>query len=470
MRETNRIGLFTDYYELMMAQGIFFQGNPQCEFYAFYRNNFRHSSFSILSGIAELLDDIRDFRFSEEDIRYLSGLKVFRKEFLDYLEDFSFKGDIYSFAEGDIVFPYEPVLKIRGSFCECTLLETFILNCLNFSSCVATKAAMVVESAKGRPVFEFAPRRAPFLESANSASYAAYVGGCCATSNTLAGRMYGIPVFGTMAHSWIMSFESEYDAFLEFYRLYPDNCTFLIDTYDTLKSGIVSAMRVGEIMRKDGKSFNIRIDSGDLSYLARECRKALDANGFKDSKICLSNDLDEVIISQLYLEETPVDSFGVGTKLVNQSSLGFVYKLCRIFKDGKPVDKMKISSSKEKITLPGSAQVYRFYGRDGLMCADMIEGEGRLETCSQYVLHHPIKEEKFVLRDFDHFETKLEKRVESGDLVAAVGTASSNRDFCRKSLSMLHRSHKRLLNPHIYKVSLGENIRSDSERILADFK
>ncbi|HAL18451.1 MAG TPA: nicotinate phosphoribosyltransferase [Spirochaetaceae bacterium] len=470
MRKTDRIGLFTDYYELLMAQGVFFNGNPECEFYAFYRNNPRHSAYSILSGISELLEDIADFRFSQDDISYLSGLGVFRKEFLKYLEGFSFSGEILSFRDGDVIFPYEPVLIIRGTFCECALLETFVLNCLNFPSCVATKAARVVESAKGKPVFEFAPRRAPFLESANCASYSAYLGGCCATSNTLAGRIYDIPVFGTMAHSWIMNFDSESDAFLSFYGMYPDNCTFLIDTFDTLKSGIFSAMKVGAAMRKDGKTFNIRIDSGDLSYLAKECRRILDSNGFLDTKICLSNDLDESIISQLYLENTPADSFGVGTKLVNQSSLGFVYKLSRISKNGRFVNRMKISSSKEKMTLPGSFQVHRFYGKDGIMCADMIESVGKFAWSKQYLLHHPVKDEAFVLKDFDRCEEKLVQRVFQGNLTADVPTATQCRDFCRNALALLHDSHKRLLNPHIYKVSLGECIKAERESIVAGFK
>ena len=451
-----------------MAQGILEEGNPDVEFYCFFRQNICSNGYSILCGIDEFISDLAYFRFSDEDIEYLSSLKIFKKSFLSYLKNFEFRGSLDSFDEGSIIFPYEPVIRVSGNFVECTLIESMILNYINYATSVATKASRIVSLAAGRSVMEFGMRRSPFLNAANSESRAAFIGGCSSTSNTLAGKLYDIPVAGTMAHAWVMSFESQLKAFYKFAELYPENCILLIDTYDTLKSGIEDAIKVGLDMKKKGIDIGVRIDSGDLMYLSKKVREKLDIAGLKNATICLSNDIDESIIASLLLDNTPVDSFGIGTKLVSPHPTGFVYKLTRVKNNNVWKDTMKISSSIEKSTLPGRNQVYRMFDSNDQMMADIIEREESFRKSDSYTLYHMIKNEKFVLNKEAYFQKMLNEKMINGKVVYNIRSAKEIRNSSLLSLSSLHSSYKRILNPHVYKVSLGENLKNLRNKILSE--
>lgn len=309
--------LMTDFYELTMMYGYAkSNNNPKVVFDMFYRTNPYNGGYVVFTGLHDLLKRIEAFTFSKSDIEYLRGLNSFDEEFLSYLEDFSFKGDVYAMDEGSIVFPGEPLIRVESSLMEAQLIEGMLLNTINFQSLIATKASRLYHSTKGAPMMEFGLRRAQGPDGALTASRAAFIGGCSATSNTLAGKVFNIPVAGTMAHSWIMSYESELEAFRLFANLYPDNAVLLIDTYDTLGSGIDNAIIVGKELQQKGKHISVRIDSGDLSYLSREIRRKLDESGLTDSKIVVSNDLTEEIIDTLVNDKVPIDSYGIGTHLV----------------------------------------------------------------------------------------------------------------------------------------------------------
>ena len=341
--------LTTDFYELAMAQGYFLKKhNPRVVFDMFYRTNPFNGGYLIFTGLEELLTKLENFRFSKEDIEYLRSLRQFDESFLDFLSSYRFHGDIYAFDEGCPVFPGEPLIRVETDLIDAQLIETIILNTVNFQSLIATKASRMVLATKGRgAIMEFGLRRAQGEDGGHSASRASFIGGTKVTSNTFAGKKYGIPVAGTMAHSWIMSFENEVEAFRAFAELYPDNAIFLIDTYDTLTSGIESAIKVGLEMKKKGKRIGVRIDSGDLSYLSKAVRRKLDEAGLFDATICISNDLTEEIILNLVNDAAPIDSWGIGTHLVtggNQASLNGVYKLAAKEEDGIFIPTLKVSS------------------------------------------------------------------------------------------------------------------------------
>ncbi|MFA6891045.1 MAG: nicotinate phosphoribosyltransferase, partial [Sphaerochaetaceae bacterium] len=346
--------LVTDFYELNMMQGYFeTRHNPNVVFDMFYRNNPFNGGYAVFAGLNELIDKLEGFSFSDDDIAYLRGLGQFSEPFLDFLSGYRFQGDLYAFREGSIVFPGEVLVRIHTSLIDAQLIEGLLLNTLNFQTLIATKAARMVEASGRGTIMEFGLRRAQGEDGALSASRAAFIGGCKVTSNTLAGKSYDIPVAGTMAHSWIMSYDNELDAFRAFADLYPDNAILLIDTYDTLRSGIDNAIKVGLEQKAKGKSIGVRIDSGDLSYLPRAIRKRLDEAGLQDATICVSNDLTEEIIQTLVTDKVPIDSWGIGTHLVtggDQSSLNGVYKLAAKEERGSYVPTMKISNTFEKTT------------------------------------------------------------------------------------------------------------------------
>ncbi|MDD7014532.1 MAG: nicotinate phosphoribosyltransferase, partial [Spirochaetales bacterium] len=323
--------LFTDFYELTMAQGYWKQNmNHQVVFDMFFRRQPFNGGFSVFAGIETLLDSITSFRFSEEDIDYLRSQKIFEEGFLEYLKTFKFTGDLWAFDEGSIIFPQEPLVRIHADLIEAQIVEGLILNIINFQSLIATKTARVWLASKKGAIMEFGLRRAQGPDGAMSATRAAYIGGAAGTSNTLAGKIYGIPVMGTMAHSWVMSFPSELEAFEAYAKIYPDKTVFLIDTYDTLKSGIKNAIKAGAKLVEQGYNFGVRLDSGDISYLTQEVRKELDKAGFPQAYISVSNELTEEIIETLVQENAPIKSWGVGTHMVtggNESSFTGVYKL-----------------------------------------------------------------------------------------------------------------------------------------------
>ncbi len=379
---TMNLTLLTDLYELTMMQGYFKSHAAETVIFdAFYRKNPNDGGFAIAAGLEQVIDYIKNLRFSDDDISYLRSLHIFEEDFLEYLSNFRFSGDIYAIPEGTVVFPREPLIKVVAPIMEAQLVETAILTIINHQSLIATKAARVVYAAKGDSIMEFGLRRAQGPDAGVYGARAAMIGGCVGTSNVLTGQLFDVPVMGTHAHSWIMSFPDEYTAFRTYADLYPDSCCLLVDTYDTLKSGVPNAIRVFQEMRDAGiplKKYGIRLDSGDLAYMSKQARKLLDAAGFKDAYIAASSDLDEYLIQSLKLQGCKISSWGVGTNLITSKdcpAFGGVYKLAAIKDEstGKFIPKIKLSENTEKITNPGDKTIYRIYDKNhGKIKADLI--------------------------------------------------------------------------------------------------
>jgi len=463
--------LFTDFYSLTMAQGYWKLGmNNRAVFEMYFRRNPFGAGFSVFAGLQTLLEKLRSYSFLPDDIRYLKGLGIFEDAFLDYLKDFRFSGSLWAMEEGTIVFPNEPLIRVDGGLIECQLIEGMLLNTVNFQSLIATKAARVILAAGKGSVIEFGLRRAQGPDGALSAARAAYIGGVIATSNVLAGKEFGIPVVGTMAHSWVMAWPGEEEAFRAYAKLFPDKTIFLIDTYDTLNSGIVNAIKVGKTLAAEGKNFGVRLDSGDIHYLSVEVRKRLDAAGLKDATISVSNDLDESIIHALNEANAPVDIWGVGTQMVTggtEAAFPGVYKLAAMEEGkGKPTAKMKFSDNPEKTTNPGIKQVWRICDTEGMYIADVLaleeSGEPDLiEKGKTYSFWHPQGD----YRRFSHTldggaELLLTERLRNGKSLEGESPLSDIRERVRRGLLCLDQSYKRILNPHIYKVSVTERLRS----------
>jgi len=472
----NCSALFTDFYSLTMAQGYWKgSGDRRSVFEFFFRRQPFSGGYSVFAGLETLLGHLRSLSFSGDDLEYLRGTGVFEDGFLDYLAGFRFSGSLWAVDEGTTVFPHEPLVRVEGGLVECQLVEGLLLNTLNFQSLVATKARRVwLASGKGS-VMEFGMRRAQGPDGALSASRAAFIGGAACTSNTLAGRMFGIPVVGTMAHSWVMSFPSEREAFAAYAELYPDRCVFLIDTYNTLKSGIQSAMEVGRTLKGKGKSFGVRLDSGDIHYLSLEARRILDEAGFRDATIAVSGDLDEHIVSTLKESGSPVDSWGVGTRMVtggDDPAFNGVYKMAAREDSGGVVSQvMKFSDNPEKTTNPGIKQVWRIRDGNGSAVADVmgidsadggfpagLPGE-RIEAGNRYRFWHPAA-------DYRHFfhvpetepEPLLKKRLDRGIPCSPSPSLAEVRARSLADFETFDPTHKRLLNPHVYKVSITDGL------------
>ena len=462
--------LFTDFYELTMAQGYWKENmNEKVVFDMFFRRNPFNGGFSVLAGNETLLDALTSFRFSEDDIKYLADQKIFEQGFLDYLKDWHFTGDLYTMDEGTVIFPQEPLVRIHANLIEAQILEGLILNHVNFQSLIATKTARIWLASKKAPIMEFGLRRAQGPDGAMSATRAAYIGGAAGTSNTLAGKLYGIPVMGTMAHSWIMSHSSELEAFREYAKIYPQNSVFLIDTYDTLKSGVKNAIIAGGELVEKGYNFGVRLDSGDISYLTREVRKALDEAGYPQAKISVSNELTEEIISTLVAGNAPINSWGVGTHMVtggNESSFTGVYKLCaRHNKEtGGMTPAMKFSDNPAKTTNPGIKNVYRLYDEKGMACADILALENEvLETGKEYRYYHPMVDYRQFSFTAARIEPLLKKRISNGERtqprLSDAEQLKISHDNMQKQLETFDESYKRILNPHIYKVSISQELK-----------
>ncbi len=468
-----RSALFTDFYELTMAQGYWKYGmDRRAVFEMFFRRQPFAGGFSVFAGLETFLDKLQDFRFSGEEIDYLSGLGIFEPGFLEYLRGFRFKGDVWAVPEGTIVFPQEPLIRIDAGLIEAQLIEGMLLNAVNFQSLVATKTARVWLASKCGKIMEFGLRRAQGPDGAMSATRASYIGGALGTSNTLAGKRFGIPVMGTMAHSWVMSFPSEIEAFRAYAKAYGDKSVFLIDTYDTLNSGIKSAVEAGRELKAEGKRFGVRLDSGDMHYLSVEVRKALDAAGLEDATIAVSNDLDESIVQTLVSAGAPIDSWGIGTQMVtggSESSFTGVYKLAaKADESGKLIPAMKFSDNPEKTTNPGVKQVWRMYDRNGMAVADALAlddpadpaGPETIEKGVERSFWHPSV-------DYRHFhrapegetEALLKLCVKNGERCAPAPSLPDIRARVRSQLETFDGSYKRLLNPHVYKVSVTERVK-----------
>jgi nicotinate phosphoribosyltransferase len=466
--------LFTDLYELTMMQGYFLLGFEQrVVFDTFFRRQPYGGGFGVFAGLEDLLESLRELRFSAQDITYLDSLRLFRPEFLRYLSEFRFRGDVFAMAEGDIVFPLEPLVRVHAPLVEAQLIESLVLNTLNFQTLIATKAARVYVAACGGSVLEFGMRRAQGMDGALSASRAAYVGGAAATSNTLAGRLYGIPVRGTMAHSWVMAFDTEAEAFQRFAEVYPENCILLIDTYDTLSSGLENAIRVGRSLQGgSGAGFGVRLDSGDLEYLARAVRARLDQAGLRHAVIAASNELSEDIIHQLVQDGAPIDIWGVGTSLVTggtDASLSGVYKLTAREVDGAMAPTIKISNNPDKTTNPGVKQVYRFLGANGAPIADLMAlEEEHIEGNGAQVFHHPSVDTSHRLADYAEVRPMLKQRMAAGEIVGERPALAAIREHALDGLRHLDDSYKRIINPHIFKVSLSGALKNLKRRMIEE--
>ena len=477
---TQDLTLLTDLYELTMMQGYYYKQsqNETVVFDVFFRQNPCNNGYSICAGLDQVISYIKNLNFTYEDVDYLRGLGIFSEEFLHYLSGFHFSGDIYAIPEGTVVFPKEPLLKVIAPIMEAQLVETAILNIINHQSLIATKTSRIVFAANGSGIMEFGLRRAQGPDAGLYGARAAMIGGCVGTSNVLAGQLFDVPVMGTHAHSWIMSFEDEYTAFKTYADMYPDNCTLLVDTYDTLKSGVPNAIRVFQECKKEGhvlKKYGIRLDSGDLAYLSKEARKMLDAAGFPDATIVASNDLDEYLLHDLGLQGAKIDSWGVGTNLITSKdcpSFGGVYKLAATMdKDGNFIPKIKISENTEKITNPGNKTSYRIYDKaTGKIKADLICFVGETyDTDKDLLLFDPIETWKKTKLPGGSYTMReiLVPVFRNGECVYQSPSVKEIAEYCRQEKDTLWDETKRLFYPHEVHVDLSQSL-YDVKKALLD--
>lgn len=455
---SSSLGLYTDFYELTMAQGYFYHGkkNDTSTFDYFFRTNPYQGGFTVFAGLADFLDMLAQFQFSHSDIEYLRK-QGFKSEFLTFLRDFQFTGTIFSVNEGEIVFPNEPVIRVEGNIIECQLIESMLLNIINFESLIATKAFRIKQAAGDRIFSDFGLRRAQGL-GAIHASRAAFIGGASSTSNVLAAKLFNIPPSGTQAHSWIQSFDSELEAFRAYAKIHPENTILLVDTYNTLNSGIPNAIIVAHEMEKEGFWLKaIRLDSGDLAYLSKKARKMLDNAGLQYVKIVASNQLNETVIKSLLNEQVaPIDIFGVGTEMVtgkSDAALDGVYKLSEI--NGTP--RMKISENIEKITLPGKKQLYRFFDEDGKFYRDaiLLQEENPADTD---VIYHPVYPEKNSRVQGLHWEALLQPVFSAGKVIMDKLSLPQIHHYLLERSGLLPDEHKRFISPHLYKVGISKKL------------
>lgn len=463
--------LLTDLYELTMMQGYFKHKNQNetVIFDAFFRNNPCDGGYAICAGLEQVIRYIKELHFDEEDISYLASLNLFEQDFLDYLRDFKFSGDIYAIPEGTVMFPREPMIKVIAPIMEAQLVETAILNIINHQSLIATKASRVCFAARGDGIMEFGLRRAQGPDAGTYGARAAMIGGCIGTSNVLAGQLFDVPVKGTHAHSWIMSFPDEYTAFKTYADMYPDACILLVDTYDTLNSGVPNAIRVFTEMRQAGiplSFYGIRLDSGDLAYLSKKARKMLDDAGFPDAVISASNDLDEYLIDSLKVQGAAITSWGVGTHLITSKdnpSFGGVYKLAAVQdKKGNFVPKIKLSENSEKVTNPGNKMIYRIYEKDsGKIKADLIcLTEEQYDEAEDLLLFDPSEPwKKTKLKGGTYTMRPIMQQIfAKGECIYTSPKVMDIRTYCQKELSTLWDETRRLVNPHKVYVDLSRKL------------
>ena len=464
--------LMTDFYELTMAQTYFNEGKQDEEVYfdIFFRNNPFEGGYTISGGLEETINYIKNFKFDEKEIEYLRELNTFTDEFLDYLKNLKFTGDIYAVEDGTMVFPNEPVLTVKADVITAQLLETALLTNFNHGALVTTAAKRITNEAKNIPVMEFGARRARGMDSAIEASKHAFVGGCVGTSNTYAGMKYDIPVLGTMAHSLITESEDEYEAFLKYAKSNPDNCVFLVDTYDTLKSGIPNAIKVAnDYLTPNGYKFKgIRIDSGDLAYLSQEARKMLDEAGYPDTKICLSNGLNEYTIRDLLKQDAVIDSIGAGDNIAApKERVGGVYKLVAVEKDGKMDPRIKVSNDTVKTINPGYKKVYRFYDKEtGYALGDVIALSDEIIPDDKYTLVHPT--ETWKTKDLENYNKRelLVPIFKDGELVYDLPDIRERQKYCQEEFETLYPEVRRIRMPHEYYVDLTDRLRELKQELI----
>ena len=467
MKKEN-LAMLCDYYEFTMSNGYFKNGfyKKNVYFDVFFRKVPDNGGFAIAAGLEQLIDYIKELHFEDEDIAYLRSKGIFDEGFLDYLKNFKFSGDIYAVPEGTPVFPDEPIVTIKAPAIEAQIVETFVLLSVNHQTLIATKANRIVRAAQGRTVLEFGSRRAQGASGAVLGARAAYIGGCKGTACALTDELYGVPAGGTMAHSWIQMFDSEYDAFRTYCELYPDNPTLLVDTYNTLKSGVPNAIKVfKEVLLPQGKTkCAIRLDSGDISYLSKKARKMLDEAGLTDCTITASNSLDENLIRDLMMQGAQVDTFGVGERLITSAKspvFGGVYKLVAVEDEsGEIVPKIKVSENTAKITNPHFKKLYRYYDREsGKAIADeLCVWDETVDDSKPHTIFDPNATWKTkTLTDFTAREL-LVPIFKNGECVYEQPSINEIADYCREQVDLLWDEVKRFENPHTYYVDLSKKL------------
>ena len=457
--------MMTDLYQLTMMYGYYKHGMKDniAVFDLFYRQNRDNCAYSVMAGTESAIEYINNLRFTDDDIEYLCSLNLFGEDFLEMLRGFRFTGSIYGMKEGTIVFPREPLLRVEAPIIEAQLVETALLTLVNHQTLIATKANRVCYAANGGQVLEFGLRRAQGADAGIYGARAAMVGGCVATSNVIAGKWFDIPVKGTHAHSWVMSFPTELDAFRAYADVFPDSCMFLVDTYDTIRSGIPNAIKVFDELRANGyEPVGIRLDSGDLAYLSKKAREMLDNAGYENAKIFVSGDLDERVIYDLRTQGACIDVYGVGTKLItssDQPALGGVYKMSCEIVDGVEIPKMKLSDNPAKTTLPGKKKVLRLYNKSHKAIADLIALDSeKIESGKELKLFHPEQTYKsMTVRDFTVRDLLVPLFID-GKQVYELPTLTEIQEYARSEMDTLWPESKRLLNPHEYKVDISDRL------------
>ncbi|MCL2854414.1 MAG: nicotinate phosphoribosyltransferase [Defluviitaleaceae bacterium] len=470
--------LLTDFYQLTMMQARFRAGDT-CQnaiFDMFIRENPGGNGFSVFAGLAQFVEYIDNLGFDGEDVGYLQGLGIFDDDFLEYLREFRFTGDISAMAEGSVFFPTEPVVIVKAPLIQANFIETAMLNILNHQSLIATKAARVCHAAGDDDVLEFGLRRAQGADAGVLGARAAIIGGCAATSNVLAGKKFGLPLRGTHSHSWVMSFDCELKAFRQYANAFPDKCILLVDTFDTINSGVPNAIKVFGEMRAKGvklQNYGIRLDSGDLAYLSKIARQMLDDAGYKDARISASSDLDEDLIQSLKLQGAKIDVWGVGTRLITSMqapAMGGVYKLVAAEEDGRMMPKIKLSENPAKVTIPGKKKVWRIYDANhNKIKADLIMlVEETLNTGKNLTLFDPKDPwKKMHLTAGEYYAKELLQPIfEAGKQVYQSPSTLEIRDFCRNEQQSLWDEHRRLVNPHVMPVDLSQKLYDLKQKML----
>lgn len=457
--------LLTDLYQLTMMNGYFENGVHEdiVVFDMFFRKNACKGGYTIVCGIEQFVDYVNNLHFSNEDIEYLKSLNLFSDKFLKFLQEFKFTGDIYAVEEGSIMFPNEPIITVKAPLYQSQLIETALLNIVNFQSLIATKASRVCSAAQGDAVLEFGSRRAQGPDAALYGSRAAIIGGCAGTANVLAGQMFNVPIAGTHAHSWVQKFDNELEAFRAYAAVYPSKCLLLVDTYNVLNSGVPNAITVfKELAEKGYKPLGIRLDSGDLAYLSKEAYKMLNEAGFGDISITASNDLDEHAITELKLAGAKINSWGVGTKLITSSdspSLGGVYKIVASYENGKFDPKIKVSEDPEKITNPGYKKVVRIYNEQGKAEADLISlYDETIDTSKPLTLFHPVYTWKTKTYKDYTIKEMLKPLFINGDCKHIKKPVMEIREYVKKELDTLWSEYRRTSSPQLYKVDLSNKL------------
>lgn len=474
---SRNLTMLTDFYEISMANGYFNSGfrDKIVYFDMFFRKVPDGGGFAIMAGIQQLIEYIENIKFFDKDIEYLKSKNLFSDDFLNYLRDFKFSCDIWAIPEGTPIFPGEPIITVRGPVMQAQFIETMILLCINHQSLIATKANRIVRCAKGRDVFEFGSRRAQGFDGAIYGARAAYIGGCAGSACTITERDFGVPAVGTMAHSWVQLFDNELEAFRTYARQYPDNCVLLVDTYNTLKSGVPNAVKVfkEELLPRGFRPRGIRIDSGDITYLSKRARKLLNEAGFEDCKICVSNALDEHIIRDMIDQGAMVDSFGVGERLITSSSepvFGGVYKLCAVEENGGIIPKIKISENVLKITTPGFKDIWRLIDKKtGKAIADVITlNEEVIDDTKPYVIFDP--EHTWKRKKVENFTaSKIRVRLfKDGKKCYNAPDVKEIREYCNEQMETLWPEVTRLENPHMYYVDLSEKLWNIKQKLLSE--